>query len=303
MTASASTTHRVTAFGLTVASEIAIPELPETDSPNRPDVVVSRGTVDRPANVAEDRTIYYRSPDEQLLLYEVANVSIRNGREIVVDPEPDVPGEILRHLVIGPALNYLLRQRGYFVLHASTVAIDEEAVAFVGESGVGKTTTAMAFLLAGERVLSDDVAAIKPTANEPRVRGGYPSIKLDPTLVDRLDVPVDPPQSITPARDRHFHGVRHEMPESTLPLKRIYLLEDADRESVLPVDPQDRIFELVRNTYTVGLLGEIGRAETNFRQCASLAESVPIKRLRRRRTLETLGRVVDLVREYLDESR
>lgn len=292
--------HCLTAFGLTVGSEFDIPELPESKGTGDPDVIVTQGSIDRPADAGEDQIIYRRSPREVLLLYEVAAVAIRDGQAIFVDPSPAVPREVIRHLIIGPALNYLLHQRGYFVLHASTVAIGEAAVAFVGESGMGKTTTAMGFLCAGHRVLSDDVAAIDIDAERPSVRSGYPSIKLNPELVDRFKVPVSEPQQTSTTRNRHFHGLRHHQPESLVPLKRIYLLEDGHSEALLPLESKERILKLVENTYTVPLIEETDTAESNFQRCTSLAESVPVCRLQRRRQLEKLPRVVELVEDDLD---
>lgn len=300
MTVSTDLRHRLSAFGLTIASAFDIPELPESRSPDGADVVVTRRSVDRPSDVRDDRTVYQKGPNEQLLLYEAANISIREGREIAVDPDPTVPDEVIRHVIIGPAFNYLLRQRGYFVLHASTVAIGDTAVAFVGESGMGKTTTATAFLCAGHRVLSDDIAAIELGSESPGVRSGYPSIKLDPTIVDRLDVPVEDPYRTSQMRDRHFHGLRHEQPESLVPLERIYILSNGPNEAVLPLEPRERILELVRHTYTIPHIDASNKIESNFDRCTVLAESVQIRRLRRERDLEKLPQLVELVEEDID---
>jgi len=288
----------LSAFGLTVSSEFDIPELPAATNPGRPDVFIAEGSVDRPADAGADQITYRRGPDELLLLYGAATISLREGREMIVDPNPAVHDEIIRHLVIGPAFNYLLHQRGYFVLHASTVAVGDVAVAFVGESGMGKTTTATAFLCAGHQVLSDDVAAIELDDGQPRVRSGYPSIKLEPAIVDRLDVPVEKPRRTSQRRDRHFHALEDGHPDSLVPLERIYLLEDATHTSVRPLESAAQVLELVGNTYTIPLLED--EAESNFLQCATLAESVQVRRLRRQRDLDRLPELVEVVEEDLD---
>jgi len=293
--------HRLRAFGLTLDSAFEIPELPGSNGSGAPDVVISRRSIDRPDAVEDDRIVHRRSAEELLLCYNAAMISIRKGREIAVDPDLRVPNEVLRHLLIGPVFNHLLHQRGYFVLHASTVEVDGSAVAFVGESGAGKTTTAMAFLRAGHRVLSDDVAAIEPDGDRPHVRSGYPSIKLDPAIVERFDVPVERPQRTSPTRERHFYRLRHEQPDSPVPLERIYLLEDARIHGVVPVESPERVLELVRNTYTIGLLEEASQAERNFDRATTLAESVPVRRLHRQRDLEKLSELVGVVEADLDE--
>lgn len=289
------------AFGLTVRSELELPELPrsERQSPGDADVVVRWGSFDTPAET-DGATVDYSGPDEYHLLYEVATVRIQDGREIVVDAEDDAPHEILRHVVLGPAFNYLLHQRGHFVLHASTVAVGETAVTFLGESGQGKTTTAMAFLLEGYPVLSDDVATIEFATGGPTVRSGYPAIKLNPAVVDRFDVPVDEPHRICADRDRHFHGLRTGQPSTPVPLASVYVLEDGDCIEISRPTPEKQVMALIEHTYTNGLLDDNAVAISNFRRCSRLAEDVPVKRLRRPRNFDVLPQLVDRVIQDVD---
>ena len=50
--------------------------------------------------------------------------------------------------------------RGTHVLHASAVALAGRAVAFMGRSGVGKTTLAGRIVAHGARLMTDDVLAV-----------------------------------------------------------------------------------------------------------------------------------------------
>ncbi len=56
----------------------------------------------------------------------------------------------------------LLALRGETVLHASAVAIDGAAVAFVGQSGRGKSTIAALLCVAGAELVTDDVLTVDP---------------------------------------------------------------------------------------------------------------------------------------------
>lgn len=294
-------TQSYAAFGLTVAADIELPELPRTEppSPDRADVVVERGTVDRPRGADDESTVHCESADEYYLLYPAADVLVADGRRIVVDPAEKTPHEVIRHLVIGPAFNHLLHQRDVFVLHASAVAVDGAAVAFVGESGQGKTTTAAAFLRDGHRVLSDDVAAITFPPDGPVVRSGYPSIKLDPAVVDRFDLEIEQVPRTCGARDRHFYRMDRDQPTDPVPLERIYRLEDGGGVEIGSMPPERQLMTLVSNTYTVAVLGDTREASTNFDRCATLAETVGVRRLRRPRRLEVLSDVVEAVRTDL----
>ena len=71
-----------------------------------------------------------------------------------------------------------LRQRGLFVLHASSININNSAVAFSGFKGYGKSTTAMAFYKEGYPVVADDYITIEFDKEVPFVSPGFPSLRL-----------------------------------------------------------------------------------------------------------------------------
>ncbi|MGB9932412.1 hypothetical protein [Haloarcula amylolytica] len=290
------------AFGLTVRSAFDVPELPPAEPApgEQADITITEERIPRPLSADPESTFHAITEREYYLLYDAATVRILDGKSIAVDPAPDVPSEVLRHVLIGPSLNHLLDQRGYFVLHASTVSVDGRAVAFVGESGVGKTTTAMACLVNKHRVLSDDVAAIALSDAGPVVRSGYPSIKLDPAAVEAFDPPVEPPERTHDGRKRHFYGLTHDQPATPVPLERIYLLEDGKNIEMEAVRPDEQVMALVDNTYTLGALEADGRAVSNFSACGKVVDMTDIKRLRRPRDLGMLPEVVDRIQSDLE---
>jgi hypothetical protein len=64
-----------------------------------------------------------------------------------------------------PTITHLLAHRGRYVLHAAAIADDEGAVLVFGGTGRGKSTAAMAALLAGREVLGDDLVVIAPRSD------------------------------------------------------------------------------------------------------------------------------------------
>jgi hypothetical protein len=81
-------------------------------------------------------------------------------------PVPEVPEGTARHLYLNQVLPLVLSKLGKLVFHASAVEIGSHAVAFVGESGRGKSTLAASFAVSGCRFLTDDGLVV-----EPRYRG------------------------------------------------------------------------------------------------------------------------------------
>jgi hypothetical protein len=62
------------------------------------------------------------------------------------------------------ALVWLLRERGRYALHASAVARDGRGLLIAGDSGSGKSTTALSLIAAGWDWLADDVVLLGPGA-------------------------------------------------------------------------------------------------------------------------------------------
>jgi hypothetical protein len=164
------------AFGLSIASEFPLPELPE--GAGEPDVVIRRGTVPLTSKKA--------SGEEQFIFNTLTGgFRISNGREIVVDPLDNADLQAIRVVLLGRVMACLMAQRGWLPLHASGVLIGGKAALFSGPSGAGKSTLAAALHARGHTVITDDVAPVRvrdglcealPTWS--RLRLSYPSMAL-----------------------------------------------------------------------------------------------------------------------------
>jgi hypothetical protein len=129
---------------------------------------------------ADDGGFRVRHPDGVEFLID------RLGREVRANWPPTSTLDDVALYLTGPVLGFLLRLRGVVALHASVVAIDDEAVAFVGPAGAGKSTTAAAFTARGYPVLTEDVAALFKEGDSFGIYPGYPHIGLWPDSVSML---------------------------------------------------------------------------------------------------------------------
>ncbi|RYJ14269.1 serine/threonine protein kinase [Halogeometricum borinquense] len=298
---------RYRAFGLDVASTLTFPELPETvvteSAEGDADVFVRVGTVPFDGETPDDGpAVTFETPEEFILLYDACRITVSQGREIVVDPAPDATERDVRWTVLGPAFNFLLHQRGHLVLHGSVVAVDGRAVAFVGESGAGKSTTAGAFAAAGHRALGDDVAAIRFTDDGPVVQPGFASIKLHDDAAATLGgglVPVTDGGENTPTAsrpDERFYRTA-DVDSDPVPLAAVYRLVDGDDVTVTPLPSVAAVAELGRNAYTVGTQQRRDEAILAVDRCLSVVESVPVATLTRPRRFDALPDVVSRIEQ------
>jgi hypothetical protein len=115
--------------------------------------------------------------------------------DVVVDPQGDA--ETVGDLVMRSGLTLALEQRGHDFLHASCVSIDGRTVAFVGQTGTGKSTLAALLAEEGAEVLSDDHLRVEIADGEVRCHPGVTAIRLRELTGRRV---ISPPAPGTASR-------------------------------------------------------------------------------------------------------
>lgn len=182
--------HTYDAYGLRIESAVPLP-LPAA-SPAPPDLVLLRGkdrevpherpSGERLAEVGRpDHTIFYtltRDESQTVLRYpDLCDfVGDRTFSRITCHLRPGADEGLLPVLIAGALLAIHLMLRQELVLHASAVEVDGEALAFVGRSGMGKSTLATALCTLGHPLVTDDLLRVDadlstyPGATETRLR-------------------------------------------------------------------------------------------------------------------------------------
>lgn len=295
-------THHYTAYGFTVASELPLPELLDAAIDGPAEVRFRLGKFDPtpPAEIAGHPDAWAIREAAMMRFEHGAGFLVRNGREIIIDRGPNIAEETLRMLLLGPVLGTLLAQRGLLVLHGSSAVIDGQAVAIVADKGTGKSTLAAAFHAAGYGVATDDLVAVDVDApGGPMVYPGFPQLKLFPEAAAQISARPHELLRVSPELDKRACRTTAAFPQERLPLRRVYSLADGPSETIQPLSPQKAFFELVKHTFVLSMVRATGQESAHFRQTISLARSIPINQLQRRRLLSVLPSVVELVRADL----
>jgi hypothetical protein len=277
---------RYSAFALSIHSEVELPDLPPGGT--QADVMIRFGNVPRTRRLA--------TMDEELALHTHAGAFlIRQGREIILDPLPGVDADLLRVLLVGRMMAFLLRQRGFLPLHASGVALDGRVALFLGDSGSGKSTIAAGFHARGHRIVTDDVGAVRVIAGGKCVVGPAGSrIRL---LNDSRSVfeGAEPPGIFQ--WDKHLFDLAGGTLQELLPVSRIYLLEYGPELRGELVPPLCAVPALsMRSFVKHGRMNKEALA-AHLRDCSAVANLVPVFRLIRPHSLQALPLVVRWVEE------
>ncbi len=252
----------------------------------------------------EKRTGEYRVRySHGLTFYLDADVS-----DIRVRCEQPIPLDDIATFLLGPVFGIVLRLRGVTCLHASAVAFEGRAIAFMGVPGAGKSTTAALFARNGHPVLSDDIAALVERGGSLCVLPAYPYVNLWPEALEMLAHSKFSSSSSSSAVDKvrvPLDGNDSKFQRDALPLVAVYVLTQRSTDSRAPfieaLPPQAALMNLVANTYGNTILDSTMRAQ-EFRVLGQIAESLPIRSLVARDNAAQLARLYDLVCEDLARS-
>ena len=209
----------------------------------------------------------------------------------------EVSNEVLISYLLGQVLSYCLLARGIEPLHATAVVVSDQAVAFLGDSGFGKSTLAAAFLQKGYALLTDDVLALEFRGEHVWARPGIARMKLNPDSADavfggRRSIPMNSFTSkmIFPLNDFQ-HGNR------TVPLQALYVLPHKPSKSrilVRRLSGRSSFLPIVQNTFNDTVLHP-DRLKQQFAFAGRLASLIPIKRLSYPKRLDMLPAVADAI--------
>ena len=244
--------------------------------------------------------LFYRTGSGYLLRFpDLADFEIAaDSLSVTCHPAPEVNEETSRHLYLNQVLPLVMSKQGKLVFHASAVDIAGVAVAFVGESGRGKSTLAARFAHAGFGFLSDDGLVIDAHDDGFLALPGHPSLRLwkdsEEAIVAggiRMALPVQYTD-----KGRFLAGPAMAYCRQPRPLRRVYFLGDgsASRLVIHPVGAADAVAEWLRHAFMLDV-EEKSLLATHFDRLVSLAGHVEGYRLDFPRRFEMLDAVMEAI--------
>ena len=291
--------------GLKICSEIPLPELLQEDFEAPPDVEIRFAPAPKtlPGGVRPMSEAQVTPGNVLLTIPGVGRYHVLAGREIRIEPFPGAKNEDIRIFLLGSAFGAIFLQRGCFPLHASVVVIEGEAVAFTGDSGAGKSTMAAWMNKQGYPLLGDDVCVIRLNEDQvPMAFPAYPQMKLWKDALRSLELQTRGLRRDYARADKFHLAVESRFAEEPVPLRQIFFLryfDDASAPSMEDISPSEAVPLLRNNTYRFQFISGLDLTGKHFRDCISIANSVPAHFLDRPRSLASLADCQHLVEEQL----
>ena len=297
--------HAHAAFGLRIVATAPLPGLSGAPDVRSPDIVVRLQEpppdpgVDQPTGEVLYRSaecdeagtptlVVTRLGGGKLFRFHYADgvefVLGAAGRDVWARwPKASTLDDVATYL-LGPVFGFVLRLRGITCLHASAVAVDDQAVVFAGPTGAGKSTVAATFALRGHAVMADDVVALSDDGEHVAVQPGAPRIRLWPDSVRALYGGDDALPRLTPTWDKRFldaAGDGHRFQDRPLPLAAVYILGERVRPRRRPrveaLSPAAGLIALTANTHA-SHLADARMLAGEFRRLARLTSRVAVYR-------------------------
>lgn len=225
-----------------------------------------------------------------------------DGRTVEAIPVPGLDAPTLAHLYHNQVLPLALSQQGEPVFHASAVALPQGAVAFVAESGRGKSTLATRFALDGAPLLTDDGLQLRAEGGQLLACPSHASVRL---WEDSREALVGERLQAAPAvqytsKARLLAGDALPFARTAAPLRRAYFLGAGESEDIRieRMGAAEAALEWVRHSFLLDIEHK-PRLAAHFGQITQLAALGLSYRLDYPRDYDSLPAVCRAIRQHL----
>jgi hypothetical protein len=288
------------AFGLTILSEVPLPELPHINlSESETDIVIEKSNLLSLWSELDSHEDFFITRGQVVFhVPETAIFLIQEGKRIVVSPFMGSDEDEIRLYILGTCIGAILMHRRILPLHGSAIAINGKAYAIIGDSGAGKSTLASTFLKRGHQLLSDDVIPVTLNdENIPIVTPAYPQQKLWLESLTHLGMESNNYQPLFVRETKFAVPVQSHFASKPLPLAGIFELVKGENYEIdiQPVHNLQRFYKFYHHTYRNFFLVRSGLMEWHFNISAKIINKIDLYQIRRPTTRFTADDLLEMI--------
>lgn len=310
--------YRYSLYGLIAESNTEFPQLLECNKQGEADITI---------DISKEKTLKekYRSLLEKGHIHfftehgvwfhnqagDFLVETINEKTRMICEKNENTDVGIARSFLMGNCIALAMTQRKKIVLHGSTVSIGDKTVLVCGDSGTGKSTTSMALIDEGGKLLADDISVLdvgkdglvysypgfpeQKLCRDAAESNGYDLEKLryidedrDKFSVDRRDIFVNEKRKVDAMVSLHIipRAVNDEEYVNGVKLRFI--------------DGAEKVNAITSRFFLEWLYGYgIGLEPDEMLKCVYLADQINIIDVTRVRGVETKKEVVDRILENI----
>ncbi len=218
-------------FGLHFRTAIPIPGVEPTEAAaeERAAICIDFGPVP-PSLVApcyEDSTVQVTGGEYLFHYPGLVRLYVLGGERIIVEAAAAADPVKLWTITVGVGASIAGFRRGHVPIHASAILTRSGCMAFAGQSGAGKSTTAAWLTRLGYQLHADDLCLADVSGDEVVVGRGIQELRLWDESIEALGWDDVPPFAVMPDIPKSVFRWAAPSPRSGT-LRRMYVLEFAD---------------------------------------------------------------------------
>lgn len=246
-----------------------------------------------------DEGFMQMAPGEFLAIIEDVGRMHVTADRVVVDPLPGRSVAEMDYLVYGWAPRWVRILREEYALHASAVIVGSGALALMGFSGAGKSTTTTALVHRGYDLLIDDVLPVDLVDGRPFVHGWERPVHLVDDAAAHFAIPADSRVGkLTSSKvSATLPQVAGEWP--LLAAVELCAEDDADTVTSRRLAGADRLRAVLEHANGAGFSAADGRSRSFFDWATTLASAVEVVRITRPTTGWHLDAVIDAIESVI----
>ncbi|MEH6943979.1 HPr kinase/phosphorylase [Bacillus sp. JJ722] len=294
------------AFGLNIYSDIPLPEAFRIDT--------FKEIVDLEIEIKDLSKLWEKqvllpnqaySVKDHMVMFQVPGTAIfkiKDGNRIIVSPISNSVEDEIRLYLLGTCMGIILLQRKILPLHGSAVDINGKAYAFIGDSGVGKSTLAAAFLQEGFQLVSDDVIPVRlSNDNIPIIIPSYPQQKLWQESLTAFGIDSKQYRPLFEREKKFAIPVTSSFSNEPLPIVALFELVKTEQGEITlhKVNQLEQFRTLLSHTYRNFLVPRLGLSEWHFIESAKILTKIHMYQMQRPNTGFTVKKLASQILDVI----
>ena len=306
-------------FDIALDCDMPLPELSEIETA---EVVINVKAGTEQENIPEQPIWFHhwKDPDENILIScskhdnayllrfpELVDFVIsESGESVKYFPKPCLAAETIRHLLLDQVIPTILGHQGRFVLHASAVeALEDESIAFIGETGLGKSTLASSFYQNGAKLLTDDCLLLDEQDRQMIGMPNYYGVRLyddSATAILGQHQPLLPVAHYSTKNRFYLASQSRKKQHNRSSLVALFLLTeslDNDEIVITPIKGAEELIAIIKHTFELDVADKLS-INRQFKNISNLMSSnIKIFQLQYPRKYQLLPTVREQIRGVL----
>jgi hypothetical protein len=290
-------------YGVNIKSDFEIPDLIE-DKSESPDVIFKSGSLSIGLK-SEERGAFFFDPDNSEFIFRISKIatySIKQGKTIIVDPDPGSAIEDVNIYLLGTAFGVLLHQRGILPIHGSAVLNGNEAVIFAGDTAAGKSTLVAGCAVRGYGVVSDDISALSlNNTSKITISPGIPHIKLCEDALKFFDLKKQIHSTSLNQEKYKVNILKAGFIFEPSVLNKIIIIEPSERSDFLTTEiyGTEKFQKLMKHTYRPWAVHKLGLTSNHIKLVAKIASNIRVFCVKRPVRQSSIDLFIDYIEETL----